>query len=159
MTSVSETSPVQAPTMFLGTAAQLVLVLVLLRVFDIEPGSGISRILMLVFVGFLVHAALPLRYRLQFFLLLSIVAIAFVLGPKPAVLLVVLGLALIGVSHLPVAFYIRVMLLLCVAGALAALRIGWHPAVIDTVPTLGVNSLSKVVLPVLGSMFMFRLVI
>lgn len=144
---------------FLVISAQLALLLVLLRIFDIEPGSGVSRILPLVFIGFLVHSALPLRYRLQFFLLLSAIAIGLVLGLRPGALLVVLGLGLIGLSHLPVAFSIRLILLACVAGALAALRAGWRPALLGAVSPLGLGALSHVVLPVLGSMFMFRLVI
>lgn len=138
---------------------QLGLLFVLLRVLEIEPSSGLPRILPLVFGGFVVHALLPLRWRLQFFLLLSVAAFGLVLGPIAGGMLVVLGLVLIGVCHLPIAFLIRVLLLIAIAGVLAAIHAGWMdlPTALASAPDA--PSLSQLVLPVLGSMFMFRLVI
>jgi hypothetical protein len=145
---------------FLVIAAQLAVLIVLFNVFQIEPSSGLLRVLPLVFAGFLVHAFLPLRYRQQFFLLLSVAAFAVVLGPRAALLLVVLGLALIGICHLPVAFSTRVVLLVWAGAVLAALRAGWAPALLGSMPpVLSLGSLPKLVLPVLGSMFMFRAII
>ena len=147
-----KTSERSAGLTFLAISAQLAILLVLVWVFAIEPGAAVSRILPLLFVGFLVHATLPMRYRLQFFLLLSAIAIVLVLGPAAALLVFIAGLALIAIAHLPVAYGFRVLLLLSVAIGLAAVRLGWGVR-------LGLGELPKVILPVLGSMFMFRMVI
>ncbi len=62
--------------------------------------------------------------------------------------LIGIGLALIGICHLPIAFSARVVVLLLVGIVLATLRI--HPA---RAPW------PEAILPILGSMFMFRLII
>ncbi|MGI8784428.1 MAG: hypothetical protein ACR2L2_12355, partial [Acidobacteriota bacterium] len=144
---------------FLLISAQLGVLLVLLRLFQIEPGTGLQSILPLVFVGFLVHAALPMRWRLPFFLGLSIVAIGTVLGPVAGAVLVVLGLLLIGTCHLPLAFSTRVLLLLLIIAALAAIRAGWLVVPPAVTSSLALPGLPRMVLPVLASMFMFRLII
>src|SRR6266511_5647048 len=77
---------------FLAITVQLGALLVLLRLFQIEPGTGLLRILPLVFVGFVVHAALPMPWRLPFFLLLSVGAIGIVLRPVAGAVLVLFEL-------------------------------------------------------------------
>ena len=146
-----------ASVQFVAVSVQLLMILVLLRLYDVEPGSGVSLILPIIFFGFLIHAALPLRFRTRFFLALSVVAIGVVLGPRPAAVLIVVGLTLIGISHLPVAFWLRVLLLALFGAALAALRSGWGTNLVANLPQIGTPR--NVVLPVLGSMFMFRLAI
>src|SRR5687767_2559414 len=81
---------------FLLITAQLALLFVALRLFEIEPSSGLPRLLPLVFAGFLIHAVLPMRGRLPFFLALSFAAIITVLGIRPGALVVTLGLVLFG---------------------------------------------------------------
>ncbi|MBA3342920.1 MAG: hypothetical protein H0T48_13950 [Gemmatimonadaceae bacterium] len=144
---------------FLAITAQLGLLLVLLRLFEIEPGSGLPRILPLVFAGFVVHAALPLTWRLPFFLLLSLAAIVLVLGPVAGPVLILIGLVLVGLCHLPVAFTIRALLVALVAAGLAATLAGWIKLPSTVGQSVAMPDLPKMVLPVLGSMFMFRLVI
>ena len=144
---------------FLAISAQLGVLLVLLRLFQIEPATGLLRILPLVFVGFVVHAGLPMRWRLPFFVLLSIGAVGIVLGPVGGAVLVLLGLLLLGICHLPVAFSIRVLAVLLVAGVLAAIRSGWVEVPATVTSSLGLPGLPKMVLPVLASMFMFRVII
>jgi len=144
---------------FLLISAQLGVLLLLLRLFQIEPGTGLPRILPLVFGGFVVHAALPMRWRLPFFLLLSIAAIGVVLGFAAGAVLVLLALLLIAVCHLPIAFSTRVLLLLQITAVLAAIRAGWLALPSAVTSALALPGLPKVVLPVLASMFMFRLVI
>jgi len=99
-------------------------------------------------VGFTIQYFLPLAARSGFFLLLSLASIVSVLGMASGTCLVAIGLALIGITHLPISLAARIGIL-CVAGvALSVLRSGW----ID-VP------FSAAVWPVLGSMFMFRLIV
>src|SRR5262245_24627736 len=107
--------------------AQLGLVVLVLRQFQIES-SAFRALALLAFAGFVVHAFLPIRYRLPFFLLLSLAGIALVLGPASGAWLVGIGLVLIGICHLPLAFRTRLALLLAVAGLLVAQRAQWVPA-------------------------------
>lgn len=139
------------PSALILVGAQLGLLLLVMRVFRIEESFGLLHLIPLIFGGFLVHALIPLRYRQPFFLGLSLVAIAMVLGVKQGVGLIGLGLALVGVCHLPVAFSVRVALLVAGAAVLAGVRGGWIGTGWSALPTL--------VIPVLGAMFMFRLVV
>jgi D-alanyl-lipoteichoic acid acyltransferase DltB (MBOAT superfamily) len=132
-------------------AAQLAVVLLLIRSYRIEQDLGLLRILPVVFLGFLAHCWTPPRYRLPLFLALSAVAIVVILSPMQAGAVVLIGLALIGICHLPIPFGARVALLLLVGAGLAAIRAEWILVPWKTIPT--------VVLPVLGAMFMFRLMV
>jgi hypothetical protein len=125
----------------------------------------------LAFVGFVIHHLLPLRFRLSFFAVLSLVAVVFGLGgvgPRmflagltgrtplhdflyslaPGLSVVAVGLGLIGLCHLPIRFGARVALVAVAGVALTFLRAHsqWFPDV-------------KAMWVVLGSMFMFRLMI
>ncbi len=137
---------------FLMIAVQLGLVFTVAYLFSIEETYGFPRILPLIFAGFVVHAWLPLRHRPAFFLLLSLASIALILGGLQSVALVAVGLALIAVCHLPFGLGVRVLLLLAIGAALAAIRTEWI-----VVP--GAWSLSFLVVPILAAMFMFRLAV
>jgi D-alanyl-lipoteichoic acid acyltransferase DltB (MBOAT superfamily) len=126
---------------------QLVLLAFVLWQFQIES-AVFFRLALLAFAGFVIHALLPVRYRLPFFLMLSLVGIALVLGVTGGLWLVVIGTALIGICHLPVSFRIRAALLLATGILLAAQRAGWLP-----------SFWSDAIWPILGSMFMFRLIL
>jgi len=132
---------------FLLVLAQLGLLALVLRQFQIESGAFI-RLALLAFAGFVIHAWLPLRYRLPFFLALSLAGIALVLGPANGAVLVAIGLVLIAICHLPLAFSARIALLLAVVAVLAVQRAQWLPA-----------PWSEAIWPILGSMFMFRLIV
>jgi len=126
---------------------QLGLLTLLLRQFQIESAAFI-RLALLAFCGFAVHALLPMRYRLPFFVALSLAGIVLVLDIVNSVWIVGIGLVLIGICHLPVSFRIRGLLLLIVGALLVALRAKWVEA-----PAL------DAIWPILGSMFMFRLIV
>ena len=126
---------------------QLGLLALLLRQFQIESAAFI-RLALLAFCGFAVHALLPMRYRLPFFVALSLAGIVLVLDVINSVWIVGIGLVLIGICHLPVSFRIRGLLLLIVGALLVALRAKWVAA-----PAL------DAIWPILGSMFMFRLIV
>jgi len=126
---------------------QLGLLTLLLRQFQIESAAFI-RLALLAFCGFAVHALLPMRYRLPFFVALSLAGIVLVLDIVNSVWIVGIGLVLIGICHLPVSFRIRGLLLLIVGSLLVALRAKWVEA-----PAL------DAIWPILGSMFMFRLIV
>ena len=82
-------------------SSQLVLVLLVINQFQLESRTFFN-VMLLGTAGFVVHALLPLQYRLSFFTLLSFAAIVVALGPVDGIFLVVLGLVLIGICHLPV---------------------------------------------------------
>ena len=128
--------------------------LVAVAVDRFQVGSqAFTSLTKLAFGGFLIHALLPLRFRLAFFCLLSVAGIFLVLSPLGASLLVnrhvlwllALGMALIGLCHLRVRLVPLILVLLAACGLLAAMRGGWIQ-----VPW------SDAIWPVLGSMFMFR---
>jgi len=127
--------------------AQLTLIILVVQQFRIE-GPAFLHLLMLCLGGFLAHALLPLRWRLAFFVLLSWVGFGITLGAVDAAWVDGLALLLIGLCHLPASFRVRVALMSGAGLALAACRVGWVAA-----------PWPHTVWPVLGSMFMFRLLI
>ncbi len=128
-------------------ALQLVLVLLLLRQYQIE-GKAFIELAALCFGGFAVHAFLPLRWRLPFFVGLSLASLGLVLGLANAAWIVAIGAVLVGICHLPLRAAWRTALLLAVALLLIAQRSKWLPA-----------PWSEAIWPILGSIFMFRLIV
>ena len=126
---------------------ELGLLLAIVHLFDLED-EGFRKLSLLVLGGFLVHAFLPRRWRLGFFLLLSLASIPLVLGVVTGAWVIGLGLALIGICYLPVSFRARAGLILLAGGALAAARVGKLAAPWDSA-----------VWPILSAMFMFRLMV
>jgi D-alanyl-lipoteichoic acid acyltransferase DltB (MBOAT superfamily) len=126
---------------------QLLLVLLLLRQFQIE-GKAFVELAAFSFAGFAVHAFLPLRLRLPFFAALSVGGLAFVLGLVNALWILAIGAVLIGLCHLPLAVRWRTVLLLLAGAVLIAQRSQLLP-----IPW------SEAIWPILGSMFMFRLIV
>lgn len=133
---------------FLSVALQLGLLVFLARQFQLENQAFYEKIMPLAFGGFLIHYFMPQRYRPAFFLMLSFAGIYAAFGFPNSLWLVGLGLLLIGLCHLPVAFAMRAGLLVAAGVGLALLRIGQIKV-----------SWAGAVLPILASMFMFRLMI
>jgi D-alanyl-lipoteichoic acid acyltransferase DltB (MBOAT superfamily) len=133
---------------FVGLVLQLGLLVLVMRLFHLENQALYANFMVLTFCGFLVHYFLPSRYRLLFFLFLSLGAIVGILGLANGSWVIGIGLALIGICHLPISYNVRVALLLGAGALLVALRAGWIQA-----------SRLDVIWPILASMFMFRLVI
>jgi len=155
---------------FLGVSAQFGLIVLVMRDWQLE-NALLSRLMDLALVGFIIHHLLPLRFRLPFFAMLSLVGIIFGLGGTgtatfaawltgrislanflypliPGVTVIAIGLGLIGLCHLPIRFGARVALVAVAGAALAFLRAHsqWFPDVTE-------------MWVILGSMFMFRLMI
>ena len=132
---------------YLLILGQLGVLIALVYRFQLETES-FRQLLLLTAGGFAVHYFLPLRYRLWFFVLLSFAGIGMVLGPVEGAWLVGIGLAVIGVCHLPISLIARAAILCVAAIGMAVLRIG-----VGQVPW------SSALWPILGSMFVFRLII
>ncbi len=132
---------------FGAVAAQLVLLTLVVRTFDIESGA-FFRVMAIATGGFVLHHLAPMRYRMPVFVLVSVVGIFTVMGTSNAAQLVGLGLAVIGLAHVPVPFRWRVLMILAAGGALAAIRVGVLHAPV-----------SSAIWPIFGAMFMFRMIV
>ena len=140
--------------------AQVVLISFVLRNASIET-LGFHRIVYLAAFGFVVNHLLPAKFRLNFFLLFSIVSMVVALGgsadsgtPEPALgiarfgVTFCIGVLLIGICHLPIRFWKRGVLLLCIGLVAAEFRSEqWDGRVL------------AVVWPVLAALFMFRIIV
>jgi hypothetical protein len=98
--------------------------------------------------GFAVHYFLPRQHRHLFFTLLSLGSVPLIFGVVQGAWLLGLGLAVIGICHLPLAWMLRMILLGLVGGLFAAQRIGAVP-----------EPWSAAIWPVFGSMFSIKLLI
>lgn len=127
--------------------AQLSLLLLIVYRFEIES-EAFLQLTALTVVGFSLHYFLPLKHRLPFFVLLSFAGIGMTIGVVQAAWLIGIGLCLIALSVLPLPFVARAGLLIAVGLGLAVPRWG-----------LGRVPWSDAVWPILGSMFVFRLIV
>jgi D-alanyl-lipoteichoic acid acyltransferase DltB (MBOAT superfamily) len=132
---------------FLFVLGQLGLAVLVIRQFQIES-SAFLRVFLLATAGFAVHYFLPRTWKLPFFVLLSLTSILLVMGAVTGVALIGIGLVLIGICHLPIAWTARIALLVASGVVLAVLR-----TEIIQLPW------SNALWPILGSMFMFRLLV
>jgi hypothetical protein len=123
---------------------QLALILLIVHLFDFETQKHFFPVLCLAAGGFVVHFWLPDRFRIWFFTLLSLAGILFVLGWPSGAWVIGIGGGLIALCHLPIPTGFRVALLALAGVQLALLRLEYH---------------DKPFWPVLGSMFMFRLIV
>jgi hypothetical protein len=155
---------------FLAVVAQFGLIVLVVNHWQLE-GLPLIRLMQLALVGFVIHHLLPLRFRLPFFAMLSLASVITIvgqMGPRvwlaalngrmslhdflyyltPGLTLIGVGLGLIGLCHLPVRLGLRVALLVAVGAGLAFLRAHgeWFPDIAE-------------MWVILGSMFMFRLMI
>jgi D-alanyl-lipoteichoic acid acyltransferase DltB (MBOAT superfamily) len=145
---------------------QLVLLVGIFRLFDIENPALYNRIGPLVLAGFVIHHFLPHRLRLPFFALLSIASVFLVFawplpgsgfqsinwpGLKACAWLLFLSGVLIAACHLPLSHTARCWIVVALAATFAVFRAGW-------IPSTRAIPIPPGIWPVLGSMFMFRLV-
>ena len=135
-----------------GAVATQYFILSLVVLFYQLEGVSFVRVVALAGPGFVIHHFLPMCWRLPFFSLLSLagigVAFGIPFGPAAAASLVGLGLLLITLAHLPITFSLRLVLLAAVGLFLVAVRASW--ITVPLAPAIG---------PILGSMFMFRLLL
>jgi D-alanyl-lipoteichoic acid acyltransferase DltB (MBOAT superfamily) len=134
---------------FLLVSVQFLLLLLLIQEFNLENEVFAHNIMMVAFFGYLLHSLLPLEYRLPFFLFISLGAILGVFGLLNGAWLIGFGLILIGICHLPIRFSARIVLLIVVGALLAFLRADSNTSF----------PWSNAIWPILGSMFMFRLIV
>ena len=137
---------------------QLLLLIALVYKYTIE-NTAFLHVLEIASVGFLIQLFLPTRFRLHWFLAVSLICIAVVFGQVGqgwslrtglfrTASLVAIGSVLIAACHLPIPFWPRAAVLTAL-GALAAVFRSqlFHLPALDPI------------WPILGSMFMFRLIV
>ena len=132
---------------FLSLFLPLVFLAGLVYHFQIES-RAFAKLLAVSVAGFAINYALPARFRLTFFLGLSLFTLAYLLDIRHAAWIVGTGLGLLAVCELPLGFAWRVSLLAVLGVVLAALRAGWVA-----------GPWPAGMWPILASMFMFRVVI
>lgn len=122
--------------------------LVMIR-FEFDLAEPLGWDLLWLVPAFAAHAVMPLTWRRPFLLGLTALLLVRVLGTTPGYYVIGVGLALIGLCHLRIAFRWRVLAIVVVATALALvearlLHWGHH---------------LEIALPILGGIFMFRLIL
>ncbi|MBK8900840.1 MAG: hypothetical protein IPM53_06650 [Anaerolineaceae bacterium] len=132
---------------FFGVLFQLGLLTLIIRQFELENQAFYHNLSLLIFYSFIIHYFLPAQLRLTYFLLISLAAILGVFGLSAGLPMIVFGLGLIAICHLPIPFIMRALLLLATGVVFALMHLG----VITT-------SLSGAIWPVLAALFMFRLI-
>lgn len=143
-------------------ALELLLILLVIRLFHIEEQRGLFPVTCLAAVGFLIHRRLPVTWRPAFFLAVSLASFPLVFawphlesgwsraaveGLTQTGWVLGLGLPLIALCHLPVRFGVRVALVVAAGAGLA----WWRYQAAEQ------DDGSAAFWPVLGSIFMFRL--
>ena len=131
-----------------GEVLQLALLAVVAWQFQLEGPIFHRQIMPLALGGFLVHSLLPQRLRLGFFVALSLVGAQLALGFPDSLWFLGLGLLLIVLCRLPAPLSVRLAALAALVAVLTLLRTGRIAA-----------PWAATVLPVLASMFMFRVIV
>ena len=143
---------------YLAIAFQFGLFLVLVDQYDLIS-TTFKHLGVLAWVGWSLHYFLPQKYRLAWFVLLSLAGIGVVFGFNSSgqwsadgltqgAWLIALGLGLIALCNLPGPFAARIAVVAAVGGLLSLARAG-----VISVPW------STAIWPIFGSMFMFRVIV
>ncbi|MFO0843087.1 MAG: hypothetical protein U0797_11945 [Gemmataceae bacterium] len=123
--------------------AQLGLILVIVYSFEVAAQNQLFPVLCLAVGGFLIHAWVPVRWRPALFPLVSVGGVLFILGWPTGGWVLGLGGGLIAVCYLPIPLAMRVLVVVVLAFALSLARM----------------DLDRPFWPVLGSMFLFRMIV
>lgn len=127
---------------------EFALVVMAIRMLNIESNS-FESVLTLALGGFAVNHFLPAAWRQTFFAGLSIASVLMIFGLQQGAWLLAMGGLLIALCHLPINFRARIALVLITAVVMALERSDMMP--------IG-PSIPDTIWPILGAMFMFRLI-
>ena len=132
---------------FLAVLGHLGLILAVAWRYRLE-GRGFLILLAVATAALPIHYALPFRFKKPAFLAASLIGLLLVFGPTTAAIVSAMGLALIALARCPVRWGVRVGAMAASAGVLGLARAGW----------IG-SAVPGVVWPILGSVFMFRMIV
>ncbi|MHC5537167.1 hypothetical protein ACYOEI_02895 [Singulisphaera rosea] len=128
--------------------AHLGLFLALFKQYNLE-GRAFQSLVAIALASLPVHYVLPFRWKKPFFVAVSLFGLAWVFGAVTAAWVLALATPLIGVCFLPIAWTARAGIIGAFALALALIR-----------PETGTSSvIPESVLPVLATLFMFRMIL
>ena len=134
-------------TRFLPVAVHLGLMLAVFKVYHLE-GRAFQGLVTLAMGALPIHYLLPYRLKKPAFVAASVAGLAWVFGPRVAAVVLPLGGLLIGACFLPLAWSARAAIVGALGAAFAVARaVGGMPGAPEGVWA------------VLGSMFMFRMVL
>lgn len=133
---------------FLFLSIQLALVLLMAYAFRIEEMNGMLLLLVPIFTAFIIHSFLPIQFRPAFFVLASFISFAIVLGVINTLIIIGIFLLFLSIAISALNFNLKVVLLIMLTIVLMLLRVEIIPA-----------KWSALVIPIVGSMFMFRMII
>ncbi|MBI2421401.1 MAG: hypothetical protein HYV27_01135 [Candidatus Hydrogenedentes bacterium] len=126
---------------------QVILITLVFHAVRLES-QAFRQVLLIAAAAFPVHHLLPLRFRLPFFVLLSLGTIITIIGAASAAWLIGIGMVFIGLCHVPASMNVRLGLVTLAAIVLAVFRADWISA-----------PWPSTIWPILGAMFMFRLIV
>lgn len=132
-----------ASSRWMMIALQLLLAVLIVRMFEIEERRQLFTMLAIAVAGFPIYFQLPTKWRSWFFVFLTGLTSGLILGWGQTAAAFGVGSLLVGLCYLPVNYWWRIGLLLAAGVLLAILRSGS----------------SSLFWPVVGSMFMFRLIL
>ena len=151
MTPESDTSSAPAglprPVRFLLLLAQLVGLAFVVRLWNIES-TLFADLVSLSILGFAVHYWLPQSWRYRFFVGYSVACAFVMLGIKASCGLLLIGLLIYGLLRLPVAWWLRITMVVLFGVALMVAR-----------TLVGQPWVTDGFWPLVGSIFMFRTII
>jgi hypothetical protein len=131
---------------FAMLAIPLALLLVLFKVYKLEQ-PAFFLLACLVFSGFAISYWLPFRFKETFLILLSLAGAYVLLSPLVASLLIAIGFGLFGIVRSGIAFRWRLLAILVLLAICLYYRATSHIQLLESF------------WPVLGAMFMFRMII
>jgi len=132
-------------------AIQIAIIGRVIRLYEIEARVFFEVVTNLILFGFIAHHFITpsLRPPLFFFLGVSVIVMAIGLAdPTAAALLIAFALGLVAIANLPLSLRWRVPMLFTAAAGLAALHVGFVE-----------SNWARLVVPLLASMFMFRMIV
>ncbi len=132
---------------FLLTCTHLALLFAVFKVYRIE-GRAFQMLVGLAIMALPVHYLTPYRWKKPLFVATSIAGMFGVFGTETAAIVLGFASALIGICYLPIAWKLRAGLVAGVGTAMAFAR-----------PETVATAIPDIVWPVLGSIFMFRMII
>ncbi|MBR9919608.1 MAG: hypothetical protein GYB31_02140 [Bacteroidetes bacterium] len=151
--SIAESKPnrlealgILQPGLFLVSLLQLGLLCFLVIQLQVEQSLMLPLVLPIVLSGFLIHTVCPPNLRLPIFLTTGLVCLFYILGWGPGLLSLALFSLFFGILQLPASVRIR-GILLAIAGLILGLIWAYKPTIIPG---------SSKLIPVIGSIFMFR---
>ncbi|MFM2017116.1 MAG: hypothetical protein RL007_772 [Bacteroidota bacterium] len=107
---------------FIAILIQLTTLLLVVKLYRIESQNGLPEILTWITGAFVVHAALPVRFRNMSFVLFCWAAILYLFGPTTGLMIISFVLAFVITALLPIKYKYRLALIISGAAVLIALR-------------------------------------